>query len=268
MRSLFILLCLTGTAIAQPDPRLAKLRSEAGDYMSFQLSDTGPRAAVILMRTAGLLAMLADAEAAAGNQEKAKQARTQAITAYTRFVEQFKDHPQLDFMLNGLASTHLEAGDDAQARAVSMRLIKHFPNSGHVPSALARLGDLAFKQDLMSPAVKFYSAIIKKWPQFPLAGHAQHRLAWCHYNLKDGTAALDGFVKTIAWARANGDSKLQTEAENDLVPAYAFGGKPAQAKAFFEKTAPKRAALLLKNLARLYDHQNKPTKAAAVRSQR
>jgi tetratricopeptide (TPR) repeat protein len=269
MRTGLILLALMGVAHAQPeDANLVKLRIEAQGVGTLQLADDDPKTPVMLLRVGGLMLALAEAERAAGNKEAATRALSHSIAFHTRLIETFPAFPQLDAGLSGLTRAHLVAGDVKAAQATAKALVTRFPTSPHVPAVWVQLADWHFDKSLMRPAISGYEQVIRKWPKSPLWGYAQYRLGWCQYNLNDGKSALESFVKTIEWATRHGDANLKRQAQMDLVQAYAIGGDPAKAKAFFTRMTPKRVAQLLDSLARLYDLQGQAEKAKVLRAQR
>jgi tetratricopeptide (TPR) repeat protein len=218
--------------------------------------------------------------------EVAEQARRKAIERYTTLVT---EHPSFcssgdkgcgDEVLFRLAYEHEQAREMDEARKHYLEIIKRWPASRYAPNAYLGIAEMFFDEAARDPsklaaAEKAYGEVLRfPPPDNKVAGYAQYKLAYVHWNKGNFGRALDEMSKAIEVSEAYPtlpiSSKLAREARRDLVPIYAAGGDPAKAYDYLAARSgdkpgeTERLHAMLEALAQAYVDTGKPESAVEV----
>mgnify|MGYP001445940016 CR=1 FL=1 len=121
-----------------------------------------------------------------------------------------------------------------------LQLIREFPMSPLVPDVYAALGEHYFDRGQFEQAGRLFEKVTT-FPSTPATVWGHYMLAWCDMRSSDPAGALDHFVRAQKGVEAgdygSGDParELAIAIRGDIVLPYAEAGKPARARAFFER---------------------------------
>lgn len=82
---------------------------------------------------------------------------------------------------------HHDRGDYGQAAAAFRRVLAEFPTAPEAASAQFLLGESLQAQQKWDQAIAAYELVRERWPQDPLATHAEHRVGACQDGRRAGT---------------------------------------------------------------------------------
>lgn len=170
---------------------------------------------------------------AVGKKQAAHRARARTVLLRLTQSKHAQSYPRMDSALFMLADVHTQLGKPELARQSYQLLIKNYPKSTFVPSALLAFGDYYFEQAQMENALAFYDKVVA-FTDAAVAPYAAWKRGWVFYNLSRPQEALDAFVQAARHAKAG---PVRRHAIRDSVRVYADVGKPDKAAAFYGKLA-------------------------------
>jgi tetratricopeptide (TPR) repeat protein len=204
-------------------------------------------------------------------EQELTAARESAIRTYATLVQDHPNFRRMDEVLFSLGFALEEMRQFDRARQVYFRLIKGFPQSKFIPNAYLSFAEYFFGEGQMQEALQFYEKVREIPPERnTVYGYSVYKSAWAYYNLEDYRNALQKFVETIEFARANPEARdvanLVRQARRELVLPYAQVGNPQRALEFFRRYADndEQARDMFEALGDLYYDTGKWNNAISV----
>lgn len=176
-------------------------------------------------------------------------------------------HEKMDQIYYFMAFNSNELGNKKDALKYYEALIHKFPRSPYVGEAYRELGDTAFEQREFRKAQNFYEQAIKN-ESGALSPKIDHRLAWAHYRQKQFDQAITVLKRAIDKSSKSGEKfvSLKEEALRDMAIFMTESGKVDEAIAYFSKVAGDQNyyAKALERLGKQYERNVEPQKAILV----
>ena len=128
-------------------------------------------------------------------QQTIKKAIQHLLTLHKEFPQW---HP--DAILFGLAENYAKIKEQQAAEGFYRDIIRKYGNSPVVADSLLALGNLYFDRRLFETARGFYKKILDT-EEINLHPYAHYKVAWCYFNEKDNSSAINGLEKAILESR-------------------------------------------------------------------
>lgn len=195
------------------------------------------------------------------NKQKTKESLTQAIKIYDQIRNRFPNYQDLDFVLFNSALAQLQIKETEKAKKLYSQLISNYPSSSLIPDALLELGEIHYNQRDYSLALDVLKKL-EKYPKSRAYSYGLYKSAWCYYNLKNTTDAINQLLTVVKENPVNSsDTKkynLRNEALRDLT---LFTGESLAANeifSFFENiTTEDELGEIIISLASLYESHSR-----------
>lgn len=187
-----------------------------------------------------------------------KASLTQAVETYQYIQKKFPGYQSMDLVIFNHAFARQALGQEKDAEALYLSLIKRFSESPLVPDAYLAIGEIAFQKAQFPRALEYFNSIAK-FPDSRVYPYGLYKTGWTHYNLRNTAAGLKSLEEVVAYgdmvAKNNLDAKLdlRKEALSDMVLFFEDVHPAKNAYRYFVKQAgEKEAQPLLMRLADLY----------------
>jgi tetratricopeptide (TPR) repeat protein len=194
-----------------------------------------------------------------------------AVQLYEWFQRDFPSDPKMAQALYFLGYNYFELGEPQKGADFYERLQASYPKSQFVGESRFALGEYYFENDKWSKAYNEYSSLIKD-KRHPLHFFAAYKGAWCLYRIGRYQEALKYIEYIIKSGREGAESsesrrtvnksKLENEAQRDIIVFYAAAGDPRKAPEYFRNMLGKDEWAHVEKLA--YYSMDKGNKDASL----
>ena len=184
-----------------------------------------------------------------------------SIKLYQQILTNYPQFSRADEATFFLGSALNDTGEYAKAAEQFLNLVKQYPDSTYVTDSFVQIGEYYFneKNDPNKAMLAYRKATVDK--NHEKYAFAMYKLAWCYYNLGEGTTAINTMKAVVQYADAGGSQskiQLQDEALKDLVLFFADFGDMEDAIAYFKQIGKQNLINdLLKKLANTFVEQGK-----------
>ena len=148
-----------------------------------------------------------------------------AIEIYASMQKRFPDFPQMDLVIFNHAFANQTVGQERDAEALYLELIKKQGRSPLAPDAHLAVGELAFNRAQFAQALEHFNAI-RKYPQSRVYPYGLYKAAWTLYNMHEAEKGLKKLEEVVAYGKAVAERRddarldLRKEALSDMVVFY------------------------------------------------
>lgn len=192
------------------------------------------------------------------NSTASKAYNKKAVQLYEWFQRDFPRDPKMAQALYFLGYNYFELGDSKKGADFYERLKASYPRSQFVGESQFALGEYYFENDKWSKAYSEYSGLIKD-KRHPLHFFAAYKGAWCLYRIgryQEALKYIEYIIKSGREGAESGESrrtvnktKLENEAQRDVVVFYAAAGDPRKAPEYFRNLLGKDEWVQVEKLA-------------------
>ncbi len=203
-----------------------------------------------------------DSVAVADYTSGSREWQNKSIKLYQQILANYPQFSRADEATFFLGSAYNDTGSPELAAQQFTNLVKQYPDSTYVTDSYVLIGEYYFneKNDANKAMLAYKKATVDKTAD--KYAFAMYKLAWCYYNLGEGTTAINTMKAVVQYADSTGGAKsniqLQDEALKDLVLFFADFGDMEEAIAYFKQIGKQNLINdLLKKLANTFVEQGK-----------
>lgn len=152
-------------------------------------------------------------------------------------------YPKQDQVYYFLGFNYGELGDRRQSLKYYNAIVEKFPESPFVSEAYREMGDDAYQNLNFKRSQTLYELSIRKSTNGETTPRVYHKLAWSYYRTKQFDKAIDAMKTAIASSSKNGEKflSLREEALRDMAIFMTENGQVDQAIAYFQSVAGDKA---------------------------
>lgn len=142
-------------------------------------------------------------------QKKYQELLLEVVRRSLDMERRFQSFSELDRVVYLRAKAHDELEQKLLAHEAYLLLISKFPTSSLVMQSRLAASQYLFDQEKFAPILPLLDPLVQNRAEGELSAHAQYRVAWCQYNLKDYESALDSLSNLIHWTMES--SEVESE---------------------------------------------------------
>jgi len=153
----------------------------------------------------------------AGDTVPPRERAADSIRLYREILAEYPGRPGNDAILYQLARAYEHNGEPQQSLEALNRLTQRHPQSGYVPEAQFRRGEILFVQRDYPAAGQAYQAVASAGEHSPFYQPSLYKMGWCYFKQGQFDQALDAFMALLDITLQTGEAGITDM--TDLKPA-------------------------------------------------